>query len=131
MIISELGIVHSSSFYSHLPAYKMEQSVPKRRHINFRRRVITQKKAYNIRNTAKARNQENIIYSECGCVALVIRHVKRMRHIISSPAACPVLPYFFPRYLINGTIFGKEFILFIHYSVLRQFQSLFQSELST
>ena len=28
---------------------KMEQSVPKRRHIKFRRRGITQKKAYNIR----------------------------------------------------------------------------------
>jgi hypothetical protein len=28
---------------------KMEQSVPKRRHINFRRRGITQKKAYNIK----------------------------------------------------------------------------------
>ena len=26
---------------------KMEQSVPKRRHMNSRRRVITQKKAYN------------------------------------------------------------------------------------
>jgi len=26
---------------------KMEQSVPKRRHINFRRRGITQKEAYN------------------------------------------------------------------------------------
>ena len=30
------------------------QSVPKRRHIKSRRRVITQKKAYNIQNTAKA-----------------------------------------------------------------------------
>jgi len=29
----------------------MEQSVPKRRHIKFRRRGITQKKAYNISNT--------------------------------------------------------------------------------
>jgi hypothetical protein len=28
-------------------------SVPKRRHINFRRRGITQKKTYNIQNTAK------------------------------------------------------------------------------
>jgi len=28
----------------------MEQSVPKRRHINFRRRGITQKKAYNNKN---------------------------------------------------------------------------------
>jgi hypothetical protein len=32
---------------SHLPAYKMEQSVPRRRHIKFRCRGITQKKAYN------------------------------------------------------------------------------------
>ena len=33
------------------------QSVPKRRHIKSRRRLITQKKAYNIQNTAKAWNQ--------------------------------------------------------------------------
>jgi len=33
------------------------QSVPKRRHIRFRRRVITQKKTYNIQNTAKVWNQ--------------------------------------------------------------------------
>jgi len=32
---------------------KMEQSVPKRRHIKFRHRGITKKKAYNIQNTAK------------------------------------------------------------------------------
>ena len=32
---------------------KMEQSVPKRRHIIFICRGITQKKAYNIQNTAK------------------------------------------------------------------------------
>jgi hypothetical protein len=36
----------------------MEQSVPKRRHIKFRRRGITQKKEYNIQNTAKVWNQE-------------------------------------------------------------------------
>ena len=34
------------------------QSVPKRRHTKFRRRGITQKKAYNIQNTAKVWNQE-------------------------------------------------------------------------
>ena len=39
---------------------KMEQSVPKRRHTNSRRRVITQKKAYTIQNTMKAWNQEYI-----------------------------------------------------------------------
>ena len=38
----------------------MEQSVPKRPHIKFRRRGITQKKAYNIQNTAKVWNQENL-----------------------------------------------------------------------
>jgi hypothetical protein len=32
---------------------KREQSVAKRRHIKFRRQVITQKKTYNIQNTAK------------------------------------------------------------------------------
>jgi len=42
----------------HLSVYEVEQSVPKRRHINFRRRGITQKKAYNIQNTAKVWSQE-------------------------------------------------------------------------
>ena len=37
---------------------KMGRSVPKRRHIKFRRRGITKKKAYNNQNTAKAINQE-------------------------------------------------------------------------
>jgi hypothetical protein len=37
---------------------KIEQCVPKRRHIKFRRRRITQKKTYNIQNTAKVWNQE-------------------------------------------------------------------------
>ena len=42
------------------PPMKMEQSVPKRRYIKFRRRGITQKKEYNIQNTAKVWNQERI-----------------------------------------------------------------------
>ena len=41
-----------------LLAMKMEQIVPKRQHIKFRRRRITQRKAYNIRNMAKVWNQE-------------------------------------------------------------------------
>jgi len=40
------------------PPMKMEQCVPKRRHIKFRRRKITQKKVYNIQNAAKVWNQE-------------------------------------------------------------------------
>jgi len=39
------NLVHST--HNYLPM-KMEQSVPKRRHIKFRRRGITQKKAYKI-----------------------------------------------------------------------------------
>ena len=39
---SNLVILHT------YPPMKMEQSVPKRRHIKFRRRGIAQKKAYNI-----------------------------------------------------------------------------------
>jgi hypothetical protein len=45
---------------------KMEQSVPKRRYIKFRRRGITREKAYNIQNTAKVWTQGklmNIKYS--------------------------------------------------------------------
>jgi len=35
---------------------KMEQSVPKRRHIKFRGRGITQNETYNIQNTTKVWN---------------------------------------------------------------------------
>jgi len=43
---------------------KMEQSVPKRRHIKFRRRGITQKKAYSIQNKAKVWNRgKNSVWS--------------------------------------------------------------------
>jgi len=46
---------------THLPAYEDgTDSVPKRRHINFRRRGITQKKAYNIQHKAKVWNQDSL-----------------------------------------------------------------------
>jgi len=50
-----------SSFYSHLPAYEdgTNRVFKKLRHINSRRQGITQKKAYNIQNKAKAWIQEN------------------------------------------------------------------------
>ena len=38
------------------------QSVPKRRHIKFRRRGITQKKAYDIQDTKKVWNQEYLTF---------------------------------------------------------------------
>jgi hypothetical protein len=49
----------------------------------------------------------SITYSECIFVALFTQHLKRMRHVTLSPVACLGLPYF-PRYLINGTIFEKK-----------------------
>jgi hypothetical protein len=42
---------------------KMEQSVPKRRHIKFRRQGIIQQKAYNIQNRVKVWNQETIKFN--------------------------------------------------------------------
>ena len=44
-------------FHLHLPM-KMEQSVPKCRHIKFRLWGITQKKTFNMQNTSKVWNQE-------------------------------------------------------------------------
>ena len=55
--------VYSTHIY--LPM-KMEQSVPKRRHINSRRRVITQKKAYNNNIfSVRQRKREFKIISMC------------------------------------------------------------------
>jgi hypothetical protein len=41
------------TFFLLTPPTKMEQCVPKRRHIKVSRRGITQKKEYNIQNTVK------------------------------------------------------------------------------
>jgi len=47
---------------SYLPVYEDRTgSVPKRRHIKFRLQRITQKKAYNIQNTADVLNQEYFV----------------------------------------------------------------------
>ena len=52
---------------SYLPAYEDgTDSVPKRWHITFRSRGITQKKAYNIKNTAKVWNQDSFSSSSYG-----------------------------------------------------------------
>jgi hypothetical protein len=53
-------VCYTVLYYTVGQAMEMEQSDPKRRHIKFRRRVITQKKAYNIQNKAKVWNQEKI-----------------------------------------------------------------------
>ena len=48
-----LCLFHLHGLVGTYPPMKMEHSVPKRWHIKFRRRGITQKKAYNIQNRAK------------------------------------------------------------------------------
>jgi len=66
MYEGRLGLrILKPSLPSYIPAYEDgTDSVPKRQHVKFRRRGITQKKAYNIQNTVKVRNQENEIYIE-------------------------------------------------------------------
>jgi len=54
---------------------KMEQSVPKRRHIKFRRRVITQKKTYNIQNTAKVWKQRKFYFIFIWSSTCLGRHI--------------------------------------------------------
>ena len=54
-------------------------SVPKRRHVKFRRRGITQKQAYNIQKKADVWNQEYRLYFLCRCWclrAVIFRHGK-------------------------------------------------------
>jgi hypothetical protein len=51
-----------------------------------------------------------IVYSECASVALVIKHAKRIHHVVLSFVACLALPYF-ARYLRNGTIVGEKKLL--------------------
>ena len=48
-----LGNSQSLNFICTYPLMKMEQSVPKRRHIKYKGRGITQEKAYKIQNTVK------------------------------------------------------------------------------
>jgi hypothetical protein len=68
--ISDPVILHT-----YLPM-KMEQSVPKRRHIKFGCRGITQKKAYNIQKTAKVWNQEyKDIFSEILSAAYIYTYI--------------------------------------------------------
>ena len=43
------------------------------------------------------------------CVAVVIQHAKRVRHIIWLSVACPAQPcFFFSHYFIKATIFWKK-----------------------
>jgi hypothetical protein len=59
--------------FLHLPAYEnWTQSVPKRRHIKFRHRGITQKKTYNIQNKAKVWNQDRLVFLDFVCLLTVV-----------------------------------------------------------
>jgi len=61
-----------------------------------------------VRATIVAVEKEQILHILSVCVAFVIQHAKRMRHI----AICGLPRYtiFFPHYLINRTVFGKKLV---------------------
>jgi len=48
----------------------------------------------------------SITYSESAILALGIQPAMRMRHIVI--CGLPEFTIFFPHYLINGTIYGKD-----------------------
>jgi hypothetical protein len=77
-------------FHTYSPM-KMEKIVSKRRHIKFRRREITQQKAYSIQNTAKVWNQ-----GRCFCFG---RRAMAAAHKINNskcglPSTGPIKLYF-------------------------------------
>jgi hypothetical protein len=47
-----------------------------------------------VRLTIIAVRKQNIAYSECVSVAVVIQYAQRMRRIILLSVACPTVPYF-------------------------------------
>jgi hypothetical protein len=53
-------------------------------------------------------NAISVTYSECVSVALGTG--TQSACAILSSVACPALQYFFPHYLINGTIFEKKLL---------------------
>ena len=95
------------------------QCVPKRRYIKFRRRGITQKKTYNIQNTAKVWNQELflfifIINSPTRKSQIYIRTARLPQNLASAKyeTRCKAYPYyvaehmyeFFIIYIINASV---------------------------
>jgi hypothetical protein len=76
------------------------QSVPKRRHITFRRRWIAEKKEYNIQNMAKSWNQELNRYElKCyyvlafSCFYITVSSKQNLATDISVHCALNMLPY--------------------------------------
>jgi hypothetical protein len=61
-----------------------------------------------VRITIVAVEKHSVLNIVCVCTtALVIRHAKRLRHVLVSPVACLALPHF-THYLINGMTFGNK-----------------------
>ena len=57
--------------------------------------------------TIVAQWKSNITYSECVFAALGIQRAMRKHRILLPSVGCPALQYF-PRYLLNGTIFERK-----------------------
>ena len=88
--------VHLECTHTYLPM-KMKQSVPKRRHINFKRRGITQKKAYNKLAVLSQPKQLNTDYN----------------HYVSSSTFNPLKPN--DAYICRtAPLTSRRFILYIY-----------------
>ena len=74
--------ISSRLFLLLAPPMKIERSVPKRQHIKFRRRGITQKKEYNVQNTAEVLNQEWITFVLQICVRIEVAHCDFIVHYL-------------------------------------------------
>jgi len=91
------------------PTMKMEQSVPKRRHITLRRWRITQWKEYNIDNTAKVWNQESrILFFVCLFCLLVLTLLFKRATFYCSAQHSAVHKTMHTVSFANATTFGSS-----------------------
>jgi hypothetical protein len=81
--------------------------------------LIGIKQTYNVNIMAPSHNHTcrgkeiSTAYCVCVCVALATPHAKRLRRIIL-PSMASLTPPYFPHYLVNAAIFGKNLLNIKH-----------------
>jgi hypothetical protein len=67
----------------------------------------------------------NITLSECGFVAVGVRHAMRTHHIVTWPA---LLCNIFPHYVIKGALFEKQKLLNVGLALLYNLKGLRETD---